>query len=221
MEDTKNIPHFISGSRSEVQSENFLTKSAKFTARNATAEEVWYVFRIQYTMVVMPEVIVIAHNIRSTHNVGAFFRTCDGFGIKKLIISGYTPYPTLENDTRLPHFADKLTRQIHKTALGAETMVPFECVDEPPIAELKAAGYAIVALEQSDRSIMLNEYQVPDKVALILGNEIDGVYQEYLDQCDAIIEIPMNGQKESFNVSVATGIALYGLLFKSSIPGVK
>ena len=160
----------------------------------------------------MTDIIVIAHNIRSTHNVGAFFRTCDGFGISKLVLSGYTPYPTLEGDTRLPHFADKLTRQIHKTALGAETMVPFERLDEPPIAELKAAGYAIVALEQSDRSVLLPDYVVPDKIALLLGNEIDGVYPEFLEQCDAVIEIPMNGQKESFNVSVATGIALYHLI---------
>lgn len=159
----------------------------------------------------MRDIIVIAHNIRSTHNVGAFFRTSDGFGISKIIFSGYTPYPTLDGDTRLPHFADKITRQIHKTALGAETMVPFERYDEPPIEALKKQGYAIVGLEQDERSIMLPDYKVPDKVALFLGNEIDGIYPEYRNQCDAIIEIPMRGGKESFNVSVATGIALYHL----------
>ncbi len=165
----------------------------------------------------MPDIILLAHNIRSTHNVGAFFRTCDGFGVSKIIFSGYTPYPTINGDTRLPHFADKLTRQIHKTALGAETMVPFERYDEPPITALKAEGYKLIALEQSDRSIMLNEYQTPDKVVLMLGNEIDGVYPEFLDQCDAIIEIPMRGSKESFNVSVAAGIALYGLFYPSTV----
>lgn len=159
----------------------------------------------------MRDIIVIAHNIRSTHNVGAFFRTSDGFGISKIIFSGYTPYPTLDGDTRLPHFADKITRQIHKTALGAETMVPFERYDVPPIEALKKQGYAIVGLEQDERSIMLPDYKVPDKVALFLGNEIDGIYPEYRNQCDAIIEIPMRGGKESFNVSVATGIALYHL----------
>lgn len=159
----------------------------------------------------MRDIIVIAHNIRSTHNVGAFFRTSDGFGISKIIFSGYTPYPTLDGDTRLPHFADKITRQIHKTALGAETMVPFERYDEPPIKELKQQGYTIVGLEQDKRSVMLPDYEVPDKVALFLGNEIDGIYPEYRDQCDALIEIPMRGGKESFNVSVATGIALYHL----------
>lgn len=159
----------------------------------------------------MTEIIVIAHNIRSTHNVGAFLRTCDGFGVKKIIFSGYTPYPTLEDDTRLPHFADKITRQIHKTALGAETTVPFERHDLPPIEQLKSEGYTIVGLEQDERSIMLPDYKTPDKVALLLGNEIDGIYPEYRELCDDLIEIPMHGQKESFNVSVATGIALYAL----------
>lgn len=159
----------------------------------------------------MPDIILIAHNIRSTHNVGAFFRTADGFGIKKIIVSGYTPYPTLIGDTRLPHFADKITRQIHKTALGAEITVPFERYDEPPIESLKKEGYTIVGLEQDDRSVMLPEYRVPPKVALLLGNEIDGVYPELRDQCDSLIEIPMQGHKESFNVSVACGVALYAL----------
>ena len=159
----------------------------------------------------MREIIVIAHNIRSTHNVGAFFRTADGFGISKIIFSGYTPYPTLEDDTRLPHFADKITRQIHKTARGAEVMVPFERYEDPPIADLKKQGFSIVGLEQDSRSVMLPDYEVPDKVALFLGNEIDGIYPEFRDQCDALVEIPMHGGKESFNVSVATGIALYHL----------
>lgn len=161
----------------------------------------------------MPEIILVVHNIRSTHNVGAFFRTCDGFGVTKIIFSGYTPYPTLENDTRLPHFADKLTRQIHKTALGAETVVPFERHEEPPIEELRASGYRIVGLEQDERSVMLQDYTPTDKIALLLGNEIDGIYPELRAQCDDLIEIPMQGMKESFNVSVATGIALYGLLY--------
>lgn len=159
----------------------------------------------------MRDIVLLAHNIRSTHNVGAFLRTCDGFGVKKIIFSGYTPYPTLEHDTRLPHFADKITRQIHKTALGAETTVPFERHEVPPLAQLKAEGYAIVGLEQDKRSVMLPSYNVPDKVALLLGNEIDGIYPEYREQCDTLLEIPMHGQKESFNVSVAAGIALYHL----------
>src|SRR6187402_53509 len=101
----------------------------------------------------MPEIIVIAHNIRSTHNVGAIFRTAEGFGISKIILSGYTPYPRIERDSRLPHISEKLTKQISKTALGAEAIVPFEHLEQPPLEELKAAGYRIVALEQAPSSI--------------------------------------------------------------------
>ncbi|MFZ2544940.1 MAG: TrmH family RNA methyltransferase [Candidatus Saccharimonadales bacterium] len=161
----------------------------------------------------MRDIVLLVHNIRSTHNVGAFFRTADGIGVSKIIFSGYTPYPTLDGDTRLPHFADKLTRQIHKTALGAETTVPFERYDEPPIDTLKADGYEIVGLEQDERSIMLPDYKPPQKIALFLGNEIDGIYPEFRNKCDSLIEIPMHGSKESFNVSVACGMALYHLAF--------
>lgn len=159
----------------------------------------------------MSEIVVLLHNIRSTHNVGSIFRSADGFGVSKIIFSGYTPYPTLEDDTRLPHFADKITRQIHKTALGAETSIPFERHELPPIEQLKQAGYRIVGLEQDENSVLLSEYKNPGKVALILGNEIDGIYPEYRALCDTIVEIPMKGHKESFNVSVAAGIALYQL----------
>lgn len=162
----------------------------------------------------MRDIVLIAHNIRSTHNVGAFFRTCDGFGITKILLTGYTSYPTFDNDTRLPHFVDKITRQIHKTALGAEMTVPFEHHEAPPIADLKRAGYTIVGLEQDERSVFLQDYSPPDKIALFLGNEIDGIYPEFRARCDALIEIPMQGDKESFNVSVAAGIALYSLQYQ-------
>ncbi len=159
----------------------------------------------------MPEIIVIAHNIRSTHNVGAIFRTAEGFGIHKIILTGYTPYPKLSKDSRLPHISEKLTLQIHKTALGAEAIVPFEYQEEPDIAALKLAGYKIVGLEQAETSQLLSSYKAPEKIALILGEEVHGIPEELLKQCEDIIEIPMKGQKESFNVSVAAGIALYQL----------
>lgn len=159
----------------------------------------------------MTEIILIAHNIRSTHNVGAIFRTAEGFGVKKIICSGYTPYPTVAGDTRLPHIAEKLTRQIHKTALSAEAIVPFEYHGQPPLDELRAQGYRIVGLEQDTRSVLLPEYDAPKKLALLLGEEVAGITVELRAGCDDLIEIPMRGQKESFNVSVATGIALYGL----------
>ena len=159
----------------------------------------------------MPEIIVIAHNIRSAHNVGSIFRTAEGFGVKKIILSGYTPYPKVKNDPRLPHILEKITSQIHKTALGAETLVPFEYAETLDLGTLRLAGYRIVALEQAAGSANLRDYMPPDKAALLLGEEVHGITPELLVRVDDIVEIPMRGTKESFNVSVATGIALYAL----------
>jgi 23S rRNA (guanosine2251-2'-O)-methyltransferase len=159
----------------------------------------------------MPEIIVIAHNIRSTHNVGSIFRTCEGFGVNHIILSGYSPYPTLKIDSRLPHISDKLTAQIHKTALGAEKLVSFEHQDILNITILKQQGYTIVGLEQDKKSVILQDYRSPDKIALLLGEEVEGITEELRNTCDDLIEIPMKGKKESFNVSVAAGIALYAL----------
>jgi len=159
-------------------------------------------------------IVVIAHNIRSTHNVGSILRTGDGFGVGKIFCTGYTPYPTLPGDTRLPHLRDKLTAQIHKTALGAETTMPIEQSEDlaPVVRALKADGYELVALEQSPDAVMLPDFATEQqKIALLLGEEVHGIPADLLKQCDAIIEIPMQGKKESFNVSVATGIALYAL----------
>ena len=159
----------------------------------------------------MRNIIVIAHNIRSTYNVGSIFRTCEGFGVEKLILSGYTPYPLVKNDSRLPHITEKIARQIHKTALGAEQLISFAYhetldLDHPDLAE-----YRLVALEQAPSSISLRDYQPPQNIALLIGEEVHGITSELLAQVSDIIEIPMRGQKESFNVSVATGIALYEL----------
>ncbi len=159
----------------------------------------------------MPKIIVIAHNIRSTHNIGSIFRTCEGFGVSKIIISGYSPYPKLKNDPRLPHLIEKLTKQIHKTALDAENMIDFEYQNEANFDSLKKNGYTIVGLEQDSRSIPINKYKANKKIALLLGEEINGLTQQLRDKCDILLEIPMSGKKESFNVSVATGIALYSL----------
>lgn len=163
----------------------------------------------------MPDIIVILHNIRSTHNVGALFRTCEGLGINRLILSGYTPYPITPEDNRLPHIAAKLTSQIHKTALGAERLVPFEYQSSPRLHELKDKGYVIAGLEQDDHSVPLNTYVPPEKIALLLGEEVEGITDELLAACDVLLEIPMQGKKESFNVSVAAGMALYALTLGS------
>jgi 23S rRNA (guanosine2251-2'-O)-methyltransferase len=160
------------------------------------------------------KIIVIAHNIRSTHNIGSILRTSDGLGVTKVFCTGYTPYPTLPNDERLPHMRDKLTKQINKTALGAEKTVSVRHSYElgPVLTELKSAGYQLVALEQSPDAVMLPDFTPKgDRVALLLGEEVHGIPAETLKRFDATIEIPMHGKKESFNVSVAAGIALYSL----------
>lgn len=160
----------------------------------------------------MPQITVIAHNIRSTHNVGSIFRTCEGLGVEKLIFTGYTPYPMTSDDERLPHIVRKLESQISKTALGAEHLVPYQYCEFPPLDKLRADGYRIVGLEQDARAIMLPAYKAPEKLVLLLGEEVEGITPELRAQCDDLIEIPMHGQKESFNVSVAAGIALYALM---------
>lgn len=168
-----------------------------------------------YNRHVMPDIVLIAHNIRSTHNIGAIFRTCEGLGISRIILSGYTPYPAIPHDTRLPHIVTKLTTQIQKTALGAEILVPYEHQPAPEIQALKDEGYTVIGLEQDDRSIMINDYKPPDKIALLLGEEVSGIDDVLRTECDVLLEIPMRGKKESFNVSVAAGMALYALTVAS------
>jgi tRNA G18 (ribose-2'-O)-methylase SpoU len=109
---------------------------------------------------------------------------------------------------------EKLTQQIHKTALGAEKTVSVRQSYElgPVLTELKAGSYQLIALEQSDTAIMLQDFKPSgDRVALLLGEEVHGIPADLLKRFDTIIEIPMRGTKESFNVSVAAGIALYAL----------
>ena len=171
-----------------------------------------------YTNVVDREIIILAHNIRSCHNVGSLFRTCDGFGVKSLILSGYSPYPKkADNDDRLPHIADKLTADIHKTALGSEEIVSWQHFDNPlsELKKLQSSGYSLIGLEQTASSVNLPDFKVPDKSVLILGEEVDGINSDLLSACQHVIEIPMQGQKESFNVAVAAAIALYHFRFSS------
>src|SRR6476659_10083479 len=102
----------------------------------------------------MRDIMLIAHNLRSCHNVGSLLRTAEGLGVRKVILSGYTPHPMHANDRRLPHEAEKITRQIHKTALGAENFIPWEYHHDllPVIASLQKKGYAVAAVEQTDDS---------------------------------------------------------------------
>ncbi len=159
------------------------------------------------------QLVVIAHNIRSIHNVGAILRTCEGFAVHEFWATGYTPYPVIPSDSRLPHIRDRQTGQIAKTALGAEKLVRIKHTDDATrlLAQLKSQGFTIAALEQSKQSIYLTGYHPPQKLALLLGEEVHGITPELLNLCDVTLEIPMKGRKESFNVSVAGGIALYAL----------
>jgi tRNA G18 (ribose-2'-O)-methylase SpoU len=163
----------------------------------------------------MRTIVVIAHDLRSTHNVGSLLRTCEGLGISHVYFTGYTPYPSTPHDDRLPHIAEKLTRQIHKTALDAENLVPWS--HEPDvntlITQLQADGFTCTALEQSANSTPLPDYVPPDKIALLLGREVEGIDPQLITQCDVTLEIPMDGRKESFNVVQAAAMALYQFRF--------
>lgn len=160
-------------------------------------------------------IILIVHNIRSSHNVGSLLRTAEGIAVSKVYFTGYTPYPVTTNDQRLPHEAQKLTKQISKTALGAEHMVHWEHIADiqTVVTSLKQNGFEICGLEQSERSKEVMDYTASDKVAMIIGNEVNGIDEHTLSLCDVIVEIPMLGQKESFNVVQATAMLLYRLRF--------
>jgi 23S rRNA (guanosine2251-2'-O)-methyltransferase len=160
----------------------------------------------------MKQLILIAHNLRSSHNVGSLLRTADGLGLDKVILSGYTPYPLMSpDDTRLPHLARKIDAQVVKTALGAENSVIWEHHEtiEPVINSLRAEGYAIYGLEQTAEAIPLPKFVVPDRLVLIVGREVEGIEPVILKLCDGAVEIPMLGEKESFNVVQAAAMALY------------
>ncbi len=161
------------------------------------------------------KIVVIAHDIRSTHNVGSLLRTCEGLGVARLYFTGYTPYPLTPNDPRLPHSAAKLTKQIQKTALGAEQLVSWSHQEqvEDCIAGLRAEGFVVAALEQTEHSVTLPSYRPPQKTALLLGREVEGIDPALLALCDLTLEIPMLGNKDSFNVVQAAAIALYHLRF--------
>lgn len=160
-------------------------------------------------------IILIANNLRSIHNVGSLLRTADGIGVAKVLLCGYTPHPARANDSRLPHESAKITRQIHKTALGAEESVSWEWQEDvlSVIDKLKKDGFIIAGLEQTKDSVALPEFSVPGKIALIVGREVEGLEPEVIKNCDVCLEIPMFGQKESFNVAQASAMALYHIKF--------
>ena len=147
-------------------------------------------------------VAIVLDNVRSMHNVGSVFRTADAFLLEKIYLCGYTPQP--------PH------RDIHKTALGATETVEWKyyekCADA--INFLKDNGYTIIAVEQTEQSIFLNKFSFGNnsKLAIIFGNEVNGIDEEVLKLCDSCIEIPQMGMKHSLNISVAAGIVLWEIV---------
>jgi tRNA G18 (ribose-2'-O)-methylase SpoU len=145
----------------------------------------------------------------------SLIRTGEGLGIKTIYLTGYTPYPKLKDDRRLPHEANKIDAQITKTSLGAETMVDLKHSDNifPVLKECQQKGYRVVALEQNPHATSLIDFRPPGKLVLVVGREVDGIEADVLVACDSIIEIPMLGQKESFNVVQAAAMALYHCRF--------
>ena len=163
----------------------------------------------------MRDIVLIAHDIRSAHNVGGLLRTAEGIGVARLWLTGYTPYPQADGDARLPHEAQKVHRSISKTSLGAETTQAWSHSQDvlATIELLKSDGYKITALEQAEGATPLPDWQPTDKVAIVLGREVEGISPEILELCDEAIEIPMAGHKESYNVLQAAAMALYHAAF--------
>ena len=152
-----------------------------------------------------PEIWVLLNNIRSSHNVGSIFRTSDAISVSKIFLSGYTPAP-------IDRFK-RPVREIAKTALGAEMTIPWAQFENAVdvIREARDNGFEIVGIEQSDISIDYKDFVPSNKILIIMGEEVNGISEDILNECDKILEIPMMGNKESLNVSVAYGVIMYRL----------
>jgi len=142
-------------------------------------------------------VIVVLDNIRSFSNVGAVFRSADAFLVEAIYLCGITPKP--------PH------REIHKTALGATDTVAWRYFEKTSEAmlQLKKNNYHIAAIEQTNQSVSLEDFKPNFPLALIFGNEVDGIDDEILTMCDVAVEIPQSGTKHSLNIAVCAGIAIW------------
>lgn len=149
------------------------------------------------------DIFVLLHNIRSSHNVGSIFRTCDALGVSKVYLSGYTPTP-------IDKF-NKPRKDIAKVSLGAEKTIKWEYMKSPIkiINKLKNDKFQIVALEQSTGSVDYKKVKINYPVLFLVGNEVEGVPKNILSLCDIVAEIPLVGEKESLNVSVAFGVGLF------------
>jgi 23S rRNA (guanosine2251-2'-O)-methyltransferase len=161
----------------------------------------------------MPRLVLIAHNIRSAHNIGSLLRTAEGLGIEKVFLTGYSPYPIAKDDQRLPHIRQKIDKRINKTSLDAQHSIDWQHSNSLPaiLKQLKKDGYDIAALEQTTDALDLSRFKPPAAVALIVGNEVEGIEPKVLAASDFKLMIPMAGKKESFNVAAAAAMALYQL----------
>lgn len=164
-----------------------------------TNEELGRLTAEEYVGVEKLPIVAVLDNVRSANNVGSFFRTADAFGIERIILCGITATPP--------------SKEIHKTALSAELVVPW-CYFKTTIEAIEALrtdGFVIVAVEQVHGSVSLADFEALGgrKYALIFGNEVDGVAQEVVAECDIAIEIPQRGTKHSLNVAVSGGVVLW------------
>ncbi|MDP3725860.1 MAG: RNA methyltransferase [bacterium] len=152
------------------------------------------------------QIVLILNNTRSIHNVGSIFRIADTAGVSKIYLTGYTPTPQ-------DRFG-RIQKEIKKTALGAEEIVPWEHVSRigDVLKKLKKEHFYIVGVEQSKKSVDYKTVQQKQKTVFVFGNEVNGLSDAVLKHCDTIVEIPMRGKKESLNISVAAGIVLFRIL---------
>jgi len=156
----------------------------------------------EYKITPKMPVVLVLDNVRSQHNIGSAFRTCDAFKVGKLYLCGICAVPP--------------SAEIHKSALGAEFSVEWEHFEETMdvVEKLRGEGYVIVSVEQAENSTMLGDFKMEEgrKYAFIFGNEVKGVQQSVVDASDNCLEIPQYGTKHSLNVSVSIGVVLWGVL---------
>jgi 23S rRNA (guanosine2251-2'-O)-methyltransferase len=179
--------------------EIFQQKNTYDHKSNNINNDIINIMSTKYSVLILPD-------IRSAINVGAIFRTADAVGISKIYLTGYTPRPTDK--------FGRIQKDIAKSALGAEGFVEWKYQKSlvSLISKLKKQGFQIIALEQDKKSIDYRKIETPDKIAIIMGHEVTGLSKKILDKCDVIAQIPMYGKKESLNVSVACGVALFRIL---------
>lgn len=162
----------------------------------------------------MVHIHLILDNLRSSANVGSILRSADSFGVERVVACGSTPYPRIKNDPRDPVVINRNSRSIARSALGAELTVPIEHQEGSVgvIERYRRKGWTIIGLEQAPNSTPLHrDLKLPSQIVLIVGSETQGLSKEVLATCDRVVEIDQLGSKESLNVAVATGIALFRL----------